>query len=831
MGAAMHARAPIDDRHHAGATMFDTSRQDARYAARALGRTPLFTVTAVLSLAVGIGATTAIIALADALLLRAPAGIGAPERLVNVGRTQDGEGFDNFSYPTFADYRDGATTLSGLAAVQLEPLSLSLAGADGAEAVQGSIVSGNFFEVLRARPSLGRFFLDEEDAVPGERPVVVLSHAFWHERFDADSAVVGRTIVLNGSSFTVVGVAAEGFRGPFAIVPDLWAPVMSASLLGRPADLLTSRESVWLIAVGRLEPDVPLSLAQAELSGIAHRLATSYPGMNVGHGVRVAPASVFPGELRSVVGGFMALLLAVAALVLVIASTNVAGMLLARGAARRREIAVRLALGASRTRLVRQLVTESLLLFVLAGAAGVLLARWLVTALMALVPRLPVQLAVEPRLDGRVLIAALGVSLVCGLLAGLAPALQSTRPALVPTLKADGGGSGRRLRLRSALLVAQIAFSMLLLVTAGLFARALVHAQRIDAGFDPHDVHIASLDLRLANYDEARGLALAATLLERSASLPGVRASALSAMLPLDGGGLGLGPIDVAGVQPPDPRRGWNADWNVVSPDYFDVLRIPIVAGRAFTGADRAGAPDVAIVNETFAKRLWPGQDPVGRAFRNEERTVTVVGVARDAKYRTLGETPRNFVYVPLAQRYFTRTTLLVRTMPGAEVAAPIRRLVAGLDQALPILDQRSLEDFTATSLFPQRLALRVAGALGGVALLLAVLGIYGVTAYGVAQRTREIGIRVALGARSGSVLRLVLRQGLLLALTGVAVGTAASLGVTHLLRGLLYGLPATDPVAFAGAAALLGLAALLASWIPARRAASVDPMIALRAE
>jgi predicted permease len=810
--------------------VFDTSRQDARHAARALARSPLFTLVAVLSLAIGIGATTAIVSLGDALLLRPPPGIGDPDRLVLVGRTQDGEGFDNFSYPTFRDYRDGATTFAGLAAVQLEPRSLSLVGPDGAEAVQGATVSGNFFDVLRARPSIGRFFLPEEDSVPGASPVVVLAHDFWGERFGGDSAVVGGTIVLNGTPFTVVGVAGEGFRGPFAIAPDLWTPVMASALVGLPDELLEMRAGVWMIAIGRLAPDVPLSAAQAELSAIAHRLAAAYPDDVRGHGVRVTPSSVFPGELRSIVGGFMLMLLAVAGLVLLIASTNVAGMLLARGAARRREIAVRLALGASRPRLVRQLVTESLLLFVVAGAAGIVLARWLVSALVALVPRLPVQLALDPRIDGRVLLAALAVTLVSGLLAGLAPAIGSTRPDVVGALKADAGGSGRRLRLRGALLVAQIAFSMLLLVTAGLFGRALAHARAIDPGFDPRDVHLASLDLRLANYDAERGSAFTAALLERAAGIPEVRTAALSAMLPLDGGGLGLGPIVAAGVEPPDPR-GWNVDWNVVTPGYFEVLRVPLVAGRPFSDADRAGAPDVAIVNETFARRLWGGADPIGRTLDNEGRTLTIVGVARDAKYRTLGEAPRNFIYVPLAQRWFTRTTLLVRTTPGASLAAPVRRLVADLDPRLPILDQRSLVDHAATSLFPQRIALSVAGALGGVALLLALLGIYGVTAYAVTRRTREIGIRVALGARRGGIVRLVLREGVLLAALGVALGGGAALVLTRLLRGLLYGLPPTDPVAFGGAAALLALAALLASWIPARRAAAVDPVEALRTE
>jgi predicted permease len=810
--------------------MLDVTRQDARYAARALGRSPLFTITALLSLAIGIGATTAIVTVANTLLLRPPPGVGNPDRVVQIGRTQDGEGFDNFSYPNFVDFRAGASTLT-MAAIQMESLPMSLAGPDGGEAIRGTIISGNMFEVLEAKPALGRFFLPEEDVAPGTSSVVVLSHKFWRERLASDPGIVGRTIVLNGSPFTVVGVAADKFQGPVIFAPDLWAPVHAMTLLGGGPGTMTSRGAVWIMGIGRLKPGVALSTAQAELSTIAHRLELEYPQVNKGKGLRIMPSSVFPGSIRNVIRNFMGLLLAVAGLVLVIASTNVAGMLLARAASRQREIAVRLALGATRARLMRQLVTESLLLFVGAGVAGVLLARWLVSGLMLLVPRIPVQLGFDPSIDWRVLGFALGVSLLSGLLAGLVPALQGTRPELTPALKSEGGGSGRRLRLRSGLLVAQIAFSMLLLITAGLFGRALVAARSIDPGFDPRDVQLTSMDLQLVNYDEAPGLQFASTLLERTRALPGVQVAALSAMLPLDGGGMGLGGLVRADAPPNDPNRIREMDWNVITPGYFEVLRMPIVRGRAFTDADRAGSTPVVILNETFAQGLWPNEDPIGKIVRNGDILLTVVGIARNAKYRSLGEDPRNFVYVPLAQRYFTRTTLFVRTASDVSVASPIRRIVAELEPALPILDQRTLVEQTAMSLFPQRIALWIAGSLGVVALLLALLGIYGVTAYGVVQRSREIGIRVALGAQRGNVLGLILRQGLMLAGIGVAIGAFAAFGVTRLLRTLLYGVPSTDIVAFGGAALVLVVAALAASWVPARRAASVDPVEALRSE
>ena len=811
--------------------MFDPVRRDARFALRGLLRSPVFTVIAIVSIGVGVGATTAIVTLANTLLLKPPPGIGKPEKLVTVGRTQEGRGFDNFSYPNYLDYQAGTRTLLALAAVRMEPQPLSLAGPAGGEAIQGGLVTGNFFDVLQARPSAGRFFHADEDRPGGAGAVTVLNHRFWRTRFAADPAVVGRKIVLNGSPFTVVGVAAERFQGPFVMAPDLWIPLRASSLLGRPEDIFNSRQAVWLIGIGRLARDASRDAVQAELGAVAARLAQEYPDANAGKGIRVMPVSLFPGDVGSMVGAFMAMLLGVAGLVLLIASTNVAGMLLARAAARQREIAVRLALGASRGQLVRQLATESVILFLAAGAAGVALSYWLVRGLMALVPTLPVQLAFDPRVDWRVLAFALVISLVTGLAAGLVPALQSTRPALVPALKLEAGHAGRRQRLRGALLVSQLAFSMLLLVVAGLFARALAHARAIDPGFDPHNVEIASLDLDLANYDAPRGLGLTATLLDRVRAMPEVRFAAFSAMLPLGGGGLGLGGVQVEGRTAPDRRRGWDEDWDIVTPGYFRTLGIPLVRGRDFSEADRQGAPDVAILNQRFAGQLWPGEEAIGRTFRNGDRTVTVVGIARDAKYRTLGEDPRNFVYVPLAQRYLPRMSLLVRTAKEASVGSAVRRTLAELDKGLPILDQRTLEEQTATSLFPQRVALWVAGSLGAVALLLALLGIYGVTAMSVAQRTREIGVRMALGAARGHVLGLVVRQGVLLAGMGVGIGAAAALAATRLLGSLLYGVPAADAIAFAGAAALLSGAAVAASWIPARRAARIDPVIALRAE
>jgi predicted permease len=820
--------------------MFDLLSQHVRYGARALARSPIFALVAVFSVAIGTGATTGIVTLVDTMLLRPPPGVGHAERLVVVGRTQDGKGFDNFSYPAFAAYRT-ARSLSGLAALENAPQTVSLAGSSGGEPMHVSTVSGNLFNVLEARAAQGRFFANDEDDAPGAKPVLVLSYAYWQRRFGADPSILGRPLVLNGTPFTVIGVAAQGFQGPFAAAPDGWVPLAAATYLGTPASMYNEPAGVWLMAVGRLAPNASLDQAQAELATITARLARDNPNAYKGKGIAVERASLFPGDMQAAIGGFLALLFAVAGLVLVIASTNVAGMLLARAAARRREIAVRLALGASRAQLVGQLVVEGLLLFGAAGAAGLVIAHWMVRGLLALLPRLPVSIALDPRLDWRVLLFALVLALGTGLVAGLVPALQSTRPDLVPALKAGaGGGDGTgRQRLRSGLLVTQIAFSMVLLMVAGLFARTLQHARGIDPGFDPVGVSVTALDFGTANYSEPRGRQAAAVMLGQVRTLPGVRGAALSAMLPLGGGGLGLGPLAVPGREPADPREGGpDADWDVVSPEYFATLGIPLLRGRDFTEADRAGVGDVAILNEAFAAALFPGEDPVGRTLINtgptpsESRTLTVIGVVRNARYRFLGEAQRNFIYVPLSQRYFARANVLVKMAAGVPIPdAAVRRIVAGVDPALPILRQEALSDQMAVALLPQRLALLVSGGLGLVALLLALLGIYGVTAYGVSQRTREIGVRLALGAPRTHVLGLVLRQGLVLAGVGVLLGALAGFGATRALRGLLYGVAPADAVALGGAAALLALAALVASWVPARRAARVDPVIALRAE
>jgi predicted permease len=812
--------------------MLDTFRQDARYAVRGLVRSPVFSLTAILSLAIGVGGTAAIYSLANTLLLSAPPGVGHPDRVVNIGRTQNGRGFDTFSYLTFTDYRDRNSTFAGISAMQIEPTAVSLKGPDGGEALEAGLVSGNFFSVLEARPALGRFFLAEEDRTPRTHAVTVLSHRLWTKRFDSDTGILSKAVVLNGTPFTVVGVASEGFHGPAITSPDLWVPMMATPWLGSSEELLTtSRGGAWLTAIGRLKPDVGVSQAQADLATIHAQLGQEYPRLYEGQGVSVRPVSLLPGDLRTMGSLFMTFLFVLTGLVLVIGGTNVAGMLLARAAARRREIAVRLAIGASRARLAMQLITESTVLFAAAGILGALLTRWIVVALMGLLPTLPIQLAIQPSIDWRVVLFAILIAITAGIIAGLAPALQSTRPALAPALRSDVGGSARRQRLRSSLLVMQVAFSMLLLVVAGLFGRALVRAQAIDPGFEVRGVHVATVDLRLVNHTDETGRQFIDRLVSRAASLPGVESAAMGRMVPLTDGKMGLGPVIIEGRPAPGrgPNEGWDPGWNIVTPAYLDLMRIPLLKGRGFTDQDRAGSPAVAVIDETLATRIWPNEEAVGKSFRNGDRTVTVIGITRDAKYQSLGRPNDGFIFVPLAQVYDPSMSLFVRST--APMALPIRRLVAELDPALPILSSQSMEEHAMLGLFAQRVAVWVAASLGGVALLLALIGIYGVTAYGVAQRTREIGIRIALGSSRGNVLGMIVGQGMRLGAIGVALGVAGALAATRLIETMLFGVSGTDPIALSAAGAVLLGAALLASWIPARRAARVDPMVALRQE
>ena len=814
--------------------MLETAWQDVRYGFRLLRRSPLFTATAALSLAIGIGANTTIFSVASALLLRPLPGLADPARLIDVGRTQHGRSFDSVSYPNYRDIRERTTTLSELYAYRMEPQPISLGDGREAERIYGTPVSGNYFRALGTTAALGRLLNDADDS-PNGPPVAVISYELWQRRYAGAREVVGRTVSFNGSPVTIVGITPPGFQGTTILRADTWVP-LALSSIATPrfgAEMFTNRRIVWLFMGGRLKPGVTLAQANGEMQAIGLALEKDYPNENRGKGYRALTASVVPGQTDNV-AGFLVVLLAIVALVLLAACVNLAGMLLARASSRRREIAVRLAIGADRVRLVRQLITETLVLFVAGCALGLMLTSWLTSLLLGVLPVLPLPVGVDFVVDWRVAAFAAALSLVSAVLCGVAPALQASKPELVPALKGEGTGPGGRLRLRSMFIVAQVTISLVLVIAGGLFVRALGRAASIDPGFDQANVEVVALDLTLTGYKEPDALAFAERLRARVRALPGVQHAAFALDLPLDGNRMGLGSLRVPGLQPPD-GDSFRADWNAVSPDYFKTLNMALVSGRDFTDQDTAKAPGAIIINEAMARSVWGTTDVLGRQFEaqvmgDNRTTLTVVGVAPDAQVDTLGASVGPFVYVPVAQRFVGRASLLVKSTSGGMIPQ-VRALVRELNPNLPVTTAMPLSDVTALILIPQRIAGAVAASLGIVVLLLAAIGIYGVTSYSVGRRTREIGIRMALGADRGSVLGLVIRQGLVLTAMGVGLGLAAGAAGAQVLRSLLFGVSPLDPVAFGGAALLFGVVSLAASYLPARRAARVDPMRALRAE
>jgi predicted permease len=822
--------------HAAGSDgMLQTLGSDVRYAARMLRKSPAFTLVAALVIALGSGAVATIFSAMNAMLLRPLPGATDAGRLVRVERVRrDGTGGSaSASYPYYDYLRTRARTLSGVIAWTKVPLTLS-AGGEGA-AMYGNLVSGDFFAVLGVRPALGRFFLPEEGQAELAHPVIVVSEAFWRARLGADSGVVGHTVSVNGNPYTLVGVAPAAFAGLDApIRTDAWVPLAMTRQL-RPQLNVDNAGGQWLRLAGRLRDGADAATARAELAALTRawiRSGAEPDRAGSFDDARVDRLSGLPSDASGALGGFLALLLGAAALVLLIASVNVASMLSARAIARRREMAVRAALGAGRARLVRQLLTEILALFAMGALGGVALSAAATGALERM--RMPtgagnITIALELSPDGRVLAFALGVSLLAGLAFGLAPALQGARRDVSTRLRDDTAGGGRRTRGTNALVVGQLALSLLLLVGAGLFLRALDRGRHIDPGFDNAGVAVAPFDAESWGYDEAKGRAFYDALRERVAALPGVSAVAYAEHLPLVMHRSG----DDIQVGEAAPNAGVaSVNLTLVDGDYFGAIRLPLVRGRAFGRVDAAAAPKVAVVNETLARRYWPAGDAVGRTFGLHGERVTVVGVARDAKYATLTETSAPMVYLPLAQHWRSGRQLLVRAGPGAESLGPaLRAVVRDLDPALPRPTVSTLRAENGIVLLPQRVAAIVTGALGAVGLLLASVGLYGVIAYSVGRRAREIGIRLAIGARRGDVLAMVLRDGMRLAGLGVAIGLALGAAASRLVANLLFDVSPLDAATFGAMSALFVGVALLASWLPARRAAMADPKAALRLE
>lgn len=814
--------------------MIDTWLHDVRFALRLLRKSPLFTATAALSLAIGVGANATIFSVGSAMLVRPMPALADSSRLVDIGRVSRDAEFDTVSYPNYADIRDRVTTLSGVFAHMIEPSPMSLGGRGEAQRVYGSLVSGNYFHVLGTPAHVGRLLRPEDDTIGAGNPALVLGYDLWTSRFAGDPAIVGQSVSINGYPFMVVGVAPRGFQGTTLLKGDLWISLamLTQAMPDRRDALFTSRRATWLFMGGRLRDGVSLEQANAELASIGAALQQEHGDTNDNMTFRAAPLSVVPGATR-IIAGFIALLMAIVTLLLLIACVNLAGMLLARGAARSREIAVRIAIGAGSGRIVRQLLTETAVLFVLGGAAGLVLSNWLTRLLLAVIPQLPVPLSIDITTDWRVVVFTVLMSLIAAVLCGLAPAIQARRTSLVPSLKSDSlDGRPARLRLRNVFVVGQVTMSLVLVVAAGLFLRALDRAANTPTGFDVRNVEVVSLDLSLGRHTAETGRAFARELLERTGALPGVTSAAVAVDLPLDGGRMGFGSLRVPGSPGGDPEGRIPADWNVVEPGFFRTLDVPLVRGRDFNDRDTANAPAVAIVNEAFARAAWPGEDAIGRQMESNTdegvRKVTVVGVAADSRFMSVAEPAEPYVYVPLAQVYQGRINLLVKTA-GVSALPDVRALIRGMNPNLPVTEALPLSEITALGTIPQRVAAAIAGTLGIVGLLLAAMGIYGVTSYAVSRRTREIGIRVALGAEQRDVMRLLLRQGMQLALLGVAIGTGLAAAGAQVIRGLLYGVSGMDPVTFAAACALFTGVALIATYLPARRALRVDPMTALR--
>ena len=814
--------------------MMESAWLDFRHAVRTLRASPLFTTVAVISLAVGIAGTTVIFALADAYLLRPRPGISDPSRLVQIGRAEpvgtDPFGrtvFSTFSYPNYRDYRERQTVFSGLAATRAGvPFGL---GVDGnASSVSGAYVSANFFSVLGVRIAHGRGFLPEEESPANPHAVVVVSDRLWRTELRGDREAIGRSIRLNGRPFTVVGVAAPDFTGHDVFRDNLWVP-LTAYPDADDFKRFERRGQQWLLGIGRLEAPITVAQAQQEMSRIASDLAREYPGDNEGHELAAASLATIPPDGRGVVSLFLALLFGLVGLILLVACTNVAAMVLSRGLDRSREIALRLALGAERERVVRLLVAESLVIGA-AAAAVALAAAWIGIQLVErLTPMARFDLAYDVRLDWRVASFTIAIAALSGAVCGVLPALRAAGASLTPVMARDAGSAPRPLRSRQVFVVAQVAMSVLLVVCALLLGRSLRNAHEIDPGFMPEGVEVVGLNLQLGGYDRRSGPLFAESLVSRVEALPGVEAAALARVVPLT--------METEGgrVWRPEERgddRAISVSRNFVTPGYFRTIGMPLIGGRNFDARDRAGAPAVVIVNETFARRVWPGQNAVGqRLVLGVSRSpLEVVGVARDAKYRTIGESQQPFLYHPAAQAYEPITWLLLR--PRGRSALPeVRALVRQMNSNLPLLRASSLPEMTAFTLLPQRFASWLAGAAAAIGVFLAAIGIYGLASYNVARRTREIAIQMALGALRSHVMRAVVGDSARLAGIGIGLGLLAASFVTSLLAGMLYGLDPRDPASFVGSIAVFAAVAIVASLVPARRAAAVNPVDALRAE
>ncbi len=807
-------------------------RQDLAYTFRRLSKSPGFVLAVVVSIGLGIAANATIFSMVSRFVLR-PAPVGNPSTLMSLHVTHDGEPCcNNFSWPLYTDVGDQAKSFSGVAAYY-ELVPASIGGKGEPERVWGQAATSNYFDVAQLRMTLGRGFASDEERLP----VIVLSQRLWQRRFASDPAILGKSITLSGRPFTVVGIAPPSFHGlDPPLEPEFWVPLGNIDQLQPKTSDFQSRDFHWLAVIGRLSPGVSRTQAAAELSILAQRFATAYPATDKGGGFRFEQAGSLPPKFKSAVVLFLTALTVVVLLVLSIACANAANLFMAQASGRQREMAVRLALGATRSRLVRQMLVESVVLALGGGLLGVALSLWATQALSAFQLPSPVSLDLSVSLDWRVLLYTFALSVGAGLLFGLAPAWAASRAALSNALKGEDalGRPGRRWTLRNVLVVSQIAMSLILLCATGLFLRSLESAANIDIGFRSHGILMTSVDPRVHGYTAERTTQFLSELQRRVSTLPGVLSAACTDMAPLSGGHRSDAFSAEGLPAPTDPNL--SVDLYMVTPGYFETMGMPRIAGRDFA-QEAANGPKVAIVNQVFVDRIFRGENPIGRRVSGGGAAYEVIGVVKNIKSRTLGEDFRPVLYRSLAQSIgpdpsFMGYTVLVRSAgDAAAVAQAVRREIASLDSTMAVFNTRTMEEHLRDALFLPRLAGALFGIFGFVGLLVAAVGLYGVMSYSVSRRTREIGIRMALGAQTGGVQRLIIRQGMLLALVAMALGLAAALSVAKLFAAFLYGVRPYDLATFTAVPLFLAAVALLACWIPARRAARVDPLTALRYE
>src|SRR5438552_12181361 len=807
--------------------------QDVRFGLRMLRRSPGFSLLAILCLTLGIGANAAVFSWIEGILFRPYPAVAHQERLVAIGGTsrEEPQGAA-LSWRGFQDLQRSCTPCATLLVSKITGTTLSIG--DRAERTTGSIVSANYFDAIGVPPMLGRGFLPGEDQGQSAHPVAVISHHLWQGRFKGDSAIVGKTQRLNGVIHTIVGVAPEGFFGTFVgWGMQFWVPASMEDIFEAGGYKLEDRGARWIEAYARLKPGVTLQQGQQEFAAISGRLEVEYPATNRGRAIRCWPLWQTPFNNAGTLLPTLEIMLAVVAFVLLIACANVGNLLLVRSFARRHEMSVRLAVGAGRARLWKQLLTEGLVLSLFGAAGGLLVAYWCRPALVLLFPaRGGVQMHLPGEIDWRVLALSVAVCLATTLLMGLVPALQTGKIDLAQSMKMEStgvvGGRGRAW-VRSGLVLVQVSLSFVLLVGTGLLMQSLLKVRNASPGFNTRGVLDTAIDLVSAAYTPARAQTFQDALLERVRSLPGVESAAFAKMTPLSYVSSATAPIVVDGYTPP-PEESPTVDYNEVGEDYFVTMGIPLVGGREFTRADDEKGALVAVVNETMAQRYWQGRDPLGQRLQLKGRWMQVVGIAKDSKYSSVREKPTPFFFVPVRQNSLRAAVLNIRTpLAPQTMATAIAREVHALDANLAPYEVITMQEQLERSTSPQMVAVTLVGTLGGLALLLAAIGLYGVMSYAVSQSTRELGLRMALGADTSNVLRLVMSRGLALTAGGVLLGAVIALALTRLLGNLLYNVSPRDPLAFGSALAVMTIASLAACFLPAWRATRTDPARTLR--